>query len=433
MGSQIERALVESIPSVAENGILIIGGGLAGLSVALALAKRGIKTTVLEKQAEILPSKWAILVYPQGLKFFDELGVMKDMTDLGMPSRAAEVCTVEGESLMISEDGLLFESKYNYHLLLGPSEMRSVFRKHALASGVQILEGCDCKGVMRDADGKINGARVSKTGKDDGEKGPTKQISCKILIGADGYRSRLRNDFLVRTKEQFHNSLVTAFFVDYTHHLDRMKMVLGDGYMIVMLPCTADRLCLGYTEKNLTKDSLEKRGGEEYIMKRIIDALPFMSQPIQTASPSFRSGSMISFQPLITRVTPWIVDGGVLIGDAAHSFHPGTGTGAQQALADSLVLAPILEKCVRTNDFSVSSLSEYEKTRAPTVRLLQNSGNLTISMELARGRTNRWLRNRFFRTANKLIVKRSYQEVFSGMRAPSKSESFSMILRLFSP
>jgi len=37
------------------------------------------------------------------------------------------------------------------------------------------------------------------------------------------------------------------------------------------------------------------------------------------------------------------VDGGVLIGDAAHSFHQGNGAGAQQALADSLVLAEIIK------------------------------------------------------------------------------------------
>jgi len=58
--------------AVAENGILIVGAGLAGLSLSLALAKMGERTTVLEKQKEISPSKWAILVYPQGLKFFDE-------------------------------------------------------------------------------------------------------------------------------------------------------------------------------------------------------------------------------------------------------------------------------------------------------------------------------------------------------------------------
>jgi 6-methylpretetramide 4-monooxygenase len=431
--SETERATSQSIPPQAENGILIAGAGLAGLSLALALARRGVRSTVLEKQREISPSKWAILVYPQGLKFFDELGVINDMTDLGMPSKAAEVATIDGESLMISEDGLLFENRYNYHLLLGPSEMRRVLRTHALASGVQILEGFDCKGVIRDSRGTIIGAKVSKLGAKNAMEESTSQISCRLLIGADGYRSNLRKELMVHFKERFHKSLVTAFFVNYLHHLDRMKMLLGDGYMIALLPCTESRLCLGYTERSLTRDSLEDRGGQEYVKKRIADALPYLSDAIREASPNFSDGSMISFHPAVVRVTPWIVDGGVLIGDAAHSFHPGTGSGAQQALADSLALAPIVEKCAKMNDFSLTALSEYEKIRGPFVRLLQNSGELTISMELAKGRFNRWFRNRFFRTANKLITKKQYQEVFSGVRPPTRRESFSMILKLFLP
>ena len=417
-------------PPAAENGILIVGAGLAGLSLALALARRGVKTTVLEKQSRISPSKWAILVYPQGLKFFDELGVLDDMKSLGMPSKAAEVATVEGKSLMISEDGLLFENKYNSHLLLGPSEMRQVFMTHVRASGVQILQGLSCKGLVRDRDGRIAGVKVSRQG---GEASEESQISCKLLVGADGYKSNLRKEFFVKTRERLHDSLVTAFFVNYNHNLDRMKMLLGDGYMIVVLPCTERRLCLGYTEKGLTSKSLDANGGEEYVKSRIESALPYLSGAIRDSSPKLSDGSMTSFQPAVVSVTPWIVEGGVLIGDAAHSFHPGTGSGAQQALADSLALAPILERCARTNDFSLSTLSEYEKTRSPLVGLLQSSGELTVSMELARGKFKRWFRNRFFRTANKLIVRKEYQEVFSGMRPPTRSESFSMILRLFLP
>lgn len=430
-----ESANAQLLPQVAQNGILIVGAGLAGLSLALALAKRGVRTTVLEKQTEISPSKWAILVYPQGLKFFDDLGVMKDMTDLGMPSKAAEVATVEGESLMISEDGLLFDKKYNYHLLLGPSEMRQVLRRHALENGVQILEGFNCKGTIKDADGRIIGAKVSTLdGKNvEEEEEETSQISCNILIGADGYKSKLRKEFQVRSQEWLHKSLVTAFFVNYSHHLDRMKMLLGDGWMIVILPCTESRLCLGYTEKNLTRESLEVCGGQEYVTRKIADAAPFLSDAIRKASPSLSDGSMISFQPVITKVAPWTVNGGVLIGDAAHSFHPSTGSGAQQAFADSLALAPILEKCLKTNNFSTTAFSEYENTREPFVKLLQNISERTTSMELARGGFNRWLRNRFFRTANKLIVKKKYQEVFSGLRPPTRSESFSIFLRSLLP
>ncbi len=64
----------------AKNGILVIGAGLAGLTLALALAKRAILSPVIEKRERITPSKWAILLYPQGMKIFDELGVLQEIT-----------------------------------------------------------------------------------------------------------------------------------------------------------------------------------------------------------------------------------------------------------------------------------------------------------------------------------------------------------------
>lgn len=99
-----------------QNGILIIGAGLACLTLALALAKHGIPCTVVEKQEKITPSRWAILFYPQGMKIFDELGVLSEITKLAMPLKAPQVETVEGEVLAVLETGSLFEQRLNYSL-----------------------------------------------------------------------------------------------------------------------------------------------------------------------------------------------------------------------------------------------------------------------------------------------------------------------------
>ena len=95
---------------VAKNGILIVGAGLAGLSLALTLARRGIACTVIEKQTEIVPSKWAILVYPQGIKIFDELGVLEDIRRLGVPLKPPEM-VVDGATLLVADSGLLVEPR----------------------------------------------------------------------------------------------------------------------------------------------------------------------------------------------------------------------------------------------------------------------------------------------------------------------------------
>ncbi len=63
---------------------LVVSHALSGAVPPLALANRGIPSIVIEKQKEIASSKWVMLLYPQGLRIFDELGVLEDTLGLGL-------------------------------------------------------------------------------------------------------------------------------------------------------------------------------------------------------------------------------------------------------------------------------------------------------------------------------------------------------------
>ena len=128
-------------PKPAQNGVLIIGAGLAGLTLALSMAKAGVKTTIVEKQATIQPSEWAILLYPVAMKLFDELGVLEDISKLGMSLKGPEVDTSDGKVLATFDAGLISEPRLNYWLLAGPSEIRKILRERVISEGVELLEG----------------------------------------------------------------------------------------------------------------------------------------------------------------------------------------------------------------------------------------------------------------------------------------------------
>lgn len=410
----------------AQNGILVIGAGLAGLTLALALAKRGIKCTVVEKQQAITPSRWAILLYPQGMKIFDELGVLSEITELAIPLKAPQVETVQGEVLAVLETGLLFEPRLNYSLALGPSEIRQILMRHATSMGVELVEGVEFLEVVRDAkDGyTVAGAKVARNGEEF-------EISCRLLVGADGYKSKVRSNFgsAVDSKDY---SIIVGHFVEYetSHDQDRFRMILGDGYQVVILPCTKTKLSVGLTEGGLSEDDLVRKGGEDYVKKMIAEAAPFLSEAIAYGRASFVDGGMLPIAPRVVWVSSWLVEGGVLIGDAAHSFHPGAGQGAQQAFVDATTLSPIIESCLKANDFSRDRLAEFERLRRPLMRLLQSTSDRLISMETAKGRFNRWLRNRYFRAIGKLSGRKSFQEILAGIRAPNRRETLRVILAL---
>lgn len=408
----------------AQNGILIVGAGLAGLTLALSMARAGVETTIVEKQPAIEESRWTILLYPVSMKLFDELGIIDEVTRLGMSLKGPEVDTSKGEVLARFEAGLVSEPRLNYWLLAGPSEIRQILRKRVISEGVELLEGVKFRGATRGQSGRISGAIVEHDGKET-------QIASKVLVGADGYKSKVRDEFGCRKKEMGYPFEV-GFFLDCDHGLDRMKMVLGDGSQMVILPSTSHRLNLGYTERGLGGDCLSREGGLAYLKGKMSESAPYLKDAIEAGiQPGDKSALLL--EPKAMHVEPWVVDGGVLVGDAAHAFHPGTGMGAQQAFVDAAAMSPILVDCVRRGEFELSSLSAFETRRRPFLNVLEATNKRNISMQLAKGRLGIWMRDRSFRAGGNLMKLKAYQEILTGARVPTRFETLRLMVALFAP
>jgi 2-polyprenyl-6-methoxyphenol hydroxylase-like FAD-dependent oxidoreductase len=404
----------------AQSGILIVGAGLAGLTLALSLARAGIKTTVIEKQKEITPSRWGILLYPVGMKIFHDLGVLEDVKALAMPLKDSQADTPDGKMLAVIQTGLLFE-QFNFHLGLGPSEIREVLRRHAIGMGVEVMEGVKYLGLLKGERGRVIGASVSR----DGEEFT---ISCDLLVGADGYKSKVREDFGIEVESRNY-SPVAAMFIQHEHGLDRFHMVLADGYQVAILPFTPDRLVVGLTERSIAYEELVKRG-EGYVKDRIEAAAPYLSSAVMKSPAKFSDDSLLIIEPAEIWAKTYAVDGGVLIGDAAHSFHPGTGQGAQQAFLDATMLASVVQTCLETREFSRESLMNYEKPRIAFMRFWKGNSRRLISMETAQGRFGRWLRDRYFRKITEISNRKEMQEILIGFRAPTRMELLRISLYL---
>ncbi|MEI9922260.1 MAG: FAD-dependent oxidoreductase [Bradyrhizobium sp.] len=69
-----------------KNGVVIVGGGIAGSALAIALAGRGIKATLVEREAHWAPASSGIFIYSNGLHALDRLGVLNDICESGWVS-----------------------------------------------------------------------------------------------------------------------------------------------------------------------------------------------------------------------------------------------------------------------------------------------------------------------------------------------------------
>jgi 2-polyprenyl-6-methoxyphenol hydroxylase-like FAD-dependent oxidoreductase len=96
-------------------------------------------------------------------------------------------------------------------------------------------------------------------------------------------------------------------------------------------------------------------------------------------------------------VVPWVMDGIVLIGDAAHACHPHIAQGSTQAMLDAVALAPVLSGCLKDNNCTAERLSAFERARRPTVEALQRIAHEYAWLWNSRNPLLAWVRDRIFR------------------------------------
>ena len=108
--------------------LLIIGGGIGGLTTALALAKRGFDVHVIEKVIEFGEIGAGIQIAPNASRVFDEIGVLAELHSCAvLPARIVWMDMISGQRLTDLDLGGLFIERYTYpYMVLHRSELLDV-------------------------------------------------------------------------------------------------------------------------------------------------------------------------------------------------------------------------------------------------------------------------------------------------------------------
>lgn len=92
--------------------VIIVGGSVAGLTLAHSLRQVGIDYVVLEAYKEIAPQVGASIgILPNGARVLDQLGCFDDINSLCDPLRTVELCTGEGEFMSKSDSSQLTQAR----------------------------------------------------------------------------------------------------------------------------------------------------------------------------------------------------------------------------------------------------------------------------------------------------------------------------------
>ncbi|MEW2918845.1 FAD-dependent monooxygenase [Ruegeria sp. ANG10] len=336
--------------------ILIVGGGLNGPALALALTQTGHSVTVIDALAEKVRKNAAFdgRAYALALasqRLLDAIGVWDRVAEHAQPM--LEIKVTDGHAgvgpspfFMHFDHAEIEEGPMGY--MVEDRHLRRAFMD-AIAEEKGITEISGRTVVAQESD--ANGVTLSL---DDGTT-----LTGSMLVGCDGRRSGTATRAgIKRTGWDYgQTALVCAIEHDLPHDGVAHQFFMPPGPLAI-LPLTGNRSSIVWSERTETA--------------RHVNALP-EDEYLQVLRPRFGDflgdirlqGDRFTYPLNLTIANSFIGDRMALVGDAAHGMHPIAGQGLNAGLRDVGALAEVLTLAGRRGEDigSVLVLERYQEWR----------------------------------------------------------------------
>ncbi|BCL32527.1 FAD-dependent monooxygenase [Streptomyces aurantiacus] len=336
--------------------VCVVGGGPAGMTLALLLLRSGVRVTVVERSSSLNREYRGEILQPGGLAVLDELGVLQSATD-----RGAHVLErfrlVEHGRVLMSFDYRKLPPPYNYLL--------SLPQDHLLA---ELLDRCQDFPGFRYLVARVNGL-VREGGRCCGVRAGAQDLTYTVraacVVAADGRHSQVRRlAGIDHVRQDVFDQDVVWFRLPGEERLGEVMVNRAGGNPVLAYDSHPGALQMGWTLPKGEWKRLAPLGIGE-VRRRISTATPQFADRVEQALRSFADVSLLDvFGASAQR---WTDDGLVLIGDAAHTHGPLGAQGINLAVQDAALLHPILLAAVTDGDTSAARLREFEEIRRPHI------------------------------------------------------------------
>ncbi|MEA3000623.1 MAG: 2-octaprenyl-6-methoxyphenol hydroxylase [Sphingomonadales bacterium] len=332
--------------------VIILGGGLVGLTLAVALDKHGLSSLVIdpaEPEKTLAPAfdGRATAVASASWRMLKAIGVAERLEGEGCPIRSIRV------SDGLAPGGILFDAADDddpLGIMFENRRLRSALREAAAAAEkVTLLMPASAADIVRDE----AGVRVALA---DG-----RVVTAPLLVGAEGRNSPTREgaNIPVARWSYDHNAIVVT--VEHERHHGNvayeifypsgpfaiLPMLPGNRSAIVWsVPARDAAAVVDLPERAMAAEIAKRMGG---FLGAVTLAGPRWSYPL-----GFHHAATMTAERL------------ALAGDAAHGIHPIAGQGLNLGLRDAAALAQVLVEGARLGlDLGDAQLlSRYEKWRS---------------------------------------------------------------------
>ncbi|MCR2783454.1 MULTISPECIES: FAD-dependent oxidoreductase [unclassified Microbacterium] len=325
---------------MSQRSILVVGGGIGGLSAAIALRQAGNLVTVIEKQPDAHSSVYGVgIIQPaNALRALDAIGCATACLDSGYSAAAwGSMYDVDGNFLRDMPGTLIPDSDFPPMNGVTRPRLHEILTSRALEVGVHVRYSMTFAALEPHDDG------VTVVFSDETSE------TYDVVVGADGVRSQVRR-YVLPTELTPYYIGQSAYRVNIPREpeIDRIVLQASAHGMAGFVPIGPD-LAYFFFNAEMARDARPRQ--EDLVEALMAHLAPFggLTGRVRDAHISRAKPEDIVLRPEESLIAPgpWHKGRIVLIGDAVHAVTPHLGQGAAQAIEDGVVLAESLS--VREN------------------------------------------------------------------------------------
>ena len=333
--------------------MLVIGGGPGGSAAATFLARQGLETVLVERDAHPRFHIGESLL-PQSLPILDDLGVLERVREIGVYKPGAEFISEDGRTEAVFEFRRALRAGPTHAYQVLRSEFDAILFRHAEACGVRTLERTAAN-VLELQD---EGAVVRATGAD----GEVTDWHTRFLVDASG-RSTLTAKMLAQKQPDPRNTSA-AIFGHYHDIPPREGARAGNIRIYLTNPGWMWQIPLrgGVTSVGLVApgDYMRAREGSiDAFFDSHVARHPHVAAMLADASPANRLQATGNFS---YRATEAAGASHVKVGDAYGFLDPIFSTGVHLALTSAREAAAAVRDCLASPSRRAARLAVYDRS-----------------------------------------------------------------------
>ena len=367
----------------------IIGAGIGGLTTALTLKQKGLNVKIYESSSEIKPVGAGIILANNAMQVFQKLGIQEKIEKAG---NKISFMKITGEQLKPLSVSYLseYEKKYDVsNVAIHRGELQKILANEIGYENINLS-----KRLI-----KIEKAELFKLTFED-----KSSIESKLVIGADGIKSVVRNQLFEKGTLRYPNQICWRGICEINllqKYQNELNEAWGKGKRFGFVKISAKKV-YWYAlanSKNLEPSTVNLI---EFFSEFHSDILNIISA---TKTEQIVVSDIIDLKP----IDKWQDENVCLIGDAAHATTPNLGQGACQAIEDAYVLGKLLDSGLEIQN----TFAEYENLRRKKAHTIVNTSWTVGKMAHIENKFGIWLRNFAMKNMPKSANKKQLDMIFN--------------------